>query len=181
MTSETKRLFLEAAGVVVALATTVAAVFFAWRGLGAWRRKMRGQDEYALAKRLLRAAHEVGASIDASRNSVDFASEEQRRARVEKTYKAFRAALLDAEVLWGDEFQASANSLVKCVSTWRGSWNQHLQPTDNDPEGIAYAAKLLAQPIIRAPGNPEKDEFGTEVRQAIAGIVEALEPYIGRK
>ena len=181
----------------------LAGVVIAWRGLNTWRRELRGQEDYALARRILRAALEVRDVIKSARFA-GYTAEEQkaaieairaeskepdfdgieeevfwrRQGAVRSAMSALEAEATEGEALWGIGTVAS-RPLADCAGELEGAINRFVRygkrprPGD-DPRFFEDAAAIVWN--LKTP-----DEFGARLGEALQTLEGAIRPRLGSR
>lgn len=122
---------------VVLAGCAIAGATVALRGLNTWNRQLKGQTEYELARRLLRATYKFREAINVVRAPFMLGSEmpeppeddpaasspakkrwygtakayEKRWEHVSKARSELEAELIEAEVIWGADIRKSFSDL----------------------------------------------------------------------
>ena len=143
----------------------LSAALVAIAGLSTWRRQLKGQAEYELARRVLRAVLKVRDEMSGVRAPIILGGEyaaayqeanltppdnglpgadskgaelvyERRWNRVVSAMRDLEAELLEAEVLWGAQVRASAAKLSTCIGELFAAVSMHLRmQATGDPHG----------------------------------------------
>jgi hypothetical protein len=149
-----------ASDVTVALAS-FGAVCIAWRGLDTWRRQLKGQTEYDLARRVLVSLFKFRDAIYAVRHPAMWVSEsptmpddnkksltreevlhagrmgeyEKRWERLNEPRSSLYADLIEAEAIWGPELKKLFDPIYGLQSELRVNLEMHLELVDpNTPQ-----------------------------------------------
>lgn len=190
---------------VLAVCAVIAAGA-AWRGLNTWKRQLRGQTEYELARRVLRAAYKFREGIkgvrspvmwgherpqppegDASASSSEgkqwfgtFKAYEKRWERVFEARTELEAELLEAEAVWDAEVRKSFDPLFDLENELYFHTMEYLDglnPDSRTPE-MTSEEKRQKREVLYARGNPQKDEFLQKMNQAVNEIDAVLKPHL---
>lgn len=168
---------------MVALSAAVAA-FFAFRGIQAWRRELRGKSQYALAKEILKSVYEVREGFKRVRQQVIFQYEypesmvdyhghllpekeydgmvyvyQQRLNVLEEAFHTLEQKHLDSQVEWGTHLHDMIIPLRECRAELRSSISFRLKSIKNRSEAE------------RLTGN-QKDEY-VKMTNEMAAIMTA--------
>jgi hypothetical protein len=195
--------------VLAAVAVTGAVV--AVRGLRTWNRQLKGGVEYALTRRLLRHTYEMREAIRGLRNPFMSVAEmpvppeaerskmsrdevthygsvhgyENRWEPVTKARNELRAALLEAEVLWGNSIHTTFEPLFKLQSEIFSYLHTYLRATDPKQNEATQDAlyKVLEKRRevlydLSDINKPDSDPFSKDVEIAIGGIETFLKPHL---
>lgn len=195
--------------VLAAVGITGAVV--AVRGLRTWNRQLKGGVEYELTRRLLKHTYEMREAIRGLRNPFMSAAEmpvppeterskmsrdevthygsvhgyERRWEPVTKARNELRAALLEAEVLWGSSIHATFEPLFKLQAEMFSYLQTDLRATDPKQSEAKKAAldkslekrrKVLYD--LSDVNQPDSDPFSKDVENAIGGIEGFLKPHL---
>lgn len=192
------------------LAIAVVGVGVAVRGLGTWGRQLRGGAEYDLARRLLKLTYELREEMNRCRRPFMLAQEmpplpdegfrvddemmtrhrrwaagyDARWSRVVQARIALEGALLEAEVLWGEEVRSRCQDFIDVVrqlGRWVVLHVQTEQPGDLGRVRGALEAQLEAMGQMASPMVVgEADPFGDTMRDAIGKFEVLLKPHLRR-
>ncbi len=115
---------------------------------------------------------EIRADLSAERRDVQY-------ERLNKSLCEIDAALLEAEVLWGDRIKRARQLLKKCVSDYRLARRtvdraQAKQRELNEEKHNKVSAILYDD-------CDETDNFAQQLERAVAEFERALLPYLGRR
>ncbi len=175
--------------IVTALAAATAAVI-AVLGLNAWKKQLRGKNDYELARRYLRAVYKLRDAIRFVRNpfipaeeinaALKDSNQEKERTNREETSRAVYSVrwekvtdagsdldveLREAEISWGQEALDVERDFEKCVQELFVALRmfvQHDQQPDRD--------------LIYDMG--EQDEYNKKLKDAVAKIENYLAPHL---
>jgi hypothetical protein len=190
-----KDVFTAAAAVTAA---TVAVV-----GLKTWKRQLRGNAEYDVARRLLRAVYKLRVSTTSLRRPMMWVEEmaaalketgraaddlkASRRAVYEVRMKAvleagaeLEVAELEGEVLWGKDFKRSLEPLHQCMSRLAVAVSEFLRYGDM-PE-LAESQRAIMEEyeqVVYDRGRPnEPDAFTKQLNDAIYQVETFIRPKL---
>jgi hypothetical protein len=121
---------------IVTILATVTATIIAYAGLQTWKKQLRANAEYDLARRVLIAVYKVKDAVNNCRIFIDPREhlEEAKKqhsvqiAKVDDSTSNFAVELLEAEAVWGDEknFHEKFDDLYKAASYMKNSiWNYY--------------------------------------------------------
>ncbi|WP_372715964.1 hypothetical protein [Novipirellula sp.] len=185
---------------------SVVGVFIAIRGLNAWRKQLRGNTEYDLARRLMKAALKVREGIRTVRNpfmsnaEIDEAVRDQYPNDTAKNiphfdsstavynarWRAISDAMLDlklelieAEVIWGAGAKEQLEPLQKCVADLRIALSQHLQLRSKRPPPFEPdKVNEIDRIVFEVSDRPEKDDYTKRVHDAIENVQSFVTPHL---
>ena len=189
--------------IVLTLAAIVAG-YVGIRGLDTWRRQLRGNTEYQLAKNMLGSVYELREAISSVRNPFMQYSKEpdlpedklkelsqrerewhalaqayQRRWEpVPKATAKLDANLLEAEVVWGPAIRAKAAPLNRLTGELLFALQDHLEARNPDGRYESPGPELVKKRHETLYGLGEKDEFKERLQQVIREIEDELRPHI---
>lgn len=190
---------------IVLTITPIAAVCIGYKGLDTWRKQLKGNTEYTLAKSALTCLYELRACIGVARNSFGFSSEpnlpqEQlekmnhqlrnwhaARQTYEKRWEPVSAAMSKLEVLlfeieavWGHEKVAEFKKLRAVVFELRWAMEDDLEnrnPELNRQELDRDEQNKIRRVLYR--GSPKnRDEYNEKLEEAISKVETFLKPHI---
>jgi hypothetical protein len=129
---------------IVTILATVTATIIAYAGLQTWKKQLRANAEYDLARRALIAVYKVRDAVNNCRIFIDPREhiEEAKKqhnlqiAKVDDSTSSLAVELLEAEAVWGDEknFHEKFENLYKAASYMKSSiWNYY---SDKTPENV---------------------------------------------
>ena len=176
---------------VVIVATSVGVVV-AWRGLATWRRQLQGASNYEAARNMLRAIYRLRDTIVEVRTPVFYTweletrpfadrtqslSEEeqwndlafaykQRWANVAAARREWQVALLEAEVLWGDELHPAGSITQGLTTELEQKLFDGYLPRMREANGQPLSDEWLQiSKVVLSLHQP--DEFGASLTKAI--------------
>lgn len=176
--------------VVLTLAAIVAG-YVGIRGLGTWRRQLRGNTEYQLAKTMLTSVYELREAISGVRNPFMQYSKEpdlpqdklkelsqrerewhalaqayQRRWEpVPKAMAKLDANLLEAEVVWGPEIRTKANPLNRLTGELLLALQDHLEARNPDGRYESPGPELVKNATKRCTALATKTSSKSDFRR----------------
>lgn len=175
-------------------------------GLGTWRRQLKANTEYVLAKDLLRSIYELREAISSARHpfmqysqepdmpeeKLKELSEKEKRWHamvqayqkrwdpVPKAKSAFDTTLLEAEVVWGKKIVEITEPLNGLIGELLWAIQDHLDamnPTsDYDRPGADEVKKR--RNTMNARGTGDQDEYKNRLEAVIKSIEKELKPHI---
>jgi hypothetical protein len=190
--------------VALSVAAIVAA-FVGLRGLDVWRRQLRGNTEYQLAKHMLVAVYELREAIAGARNpfmqysrAPDLPQEKlrelsekekewhalaqayQRRWEPISTAKAkLDASLLEAEVVWGSEIRTKANPLNRLIAELLFAIQETVEARNPSSSYESPGPELVKKRHdVLYGGYGETDEFKERLDRIIGDVENTLRPHI---
>lgn len=191
-------------------AVTLAAIsggIVAWLGLQTWRRQLKGQTEYALAKRMLVSAYKIRGQVRDVRNASidlgemthamkeagiahegltmdDFTSkgtDAAYRARMRSlvgSWQELSADLLEGSAIWEDSPKAHFAALEQCLRTLNVNMILFLR---RRPDNLPTPRVLKLEEVIYDQGTEDApDEFGSKLNEAVRTIEVYLKPHLRR-
>ena len=150
---------------IIAAAALTTAILAA-RGLRTWQRKLRGGDEYEVARRLLQEAIGLREAMARFRNPFV----EQDWQWIADKAPDFEAARLQAEVLWGKKIDEVVGPLQDCVKTLWVKW-MAFQSGSKTVRSVVFARE---EPL-------EEDEFLGDVDKAIEKVRNFVRQFMAPK
>lgn len=188
---------------------TVAAIVAGYvgiKGLGTWRRQLRGNTEYQLAKTLLTAIYELREAVSNVRHPFMHYSREpelaqeklkelsererewhslaqayqKRWAPVAAAKAKIEANILEAEVVWGRDILTKAEPLNKLIGELFWALQEHLEVMHPNyrNEKPEPEEKRKRREIMYEFGDADKDEYKKQLQKLIADIECELKPHI---
>jgi len=179
---------------IFAVPAWIGAVVAVW-GINTWRRQIRGDDEYQVARRLLLATYRYRDTLRSIRNPFSFATKEdeaeaaaistspteknwrlaQRRydrrwAPVDVARSQLEAELLEAEVVWQESPRPAYLSLLEKEAQLFRAILEHidsLEPSAVDEAEDRDEKRARRAILYCSPNNA--DQFSTELNAAIEG------------
>lgn len=175
------------AEVIAAVGAAVAGIT-ALISVNSWRRQLRSKVEFDAARRALLAALRVRDEIRAFRNPLHWIQEigaagakdssgyerelySRRYRSVAEAGQELRAAELEGEVLWGQEYLNRLEPLTDCVRDLGFAYDDYFRRPDGE-----LAAR--AEAIVK--GEPG-DDFERRVLEAVDEMERFLRPKLGAK
>ena len=180
-------------------AAAVTGATVAVLGLRTWKRQLRGNAEYDVARRLLRAAYKIRDAISSVRQpfmsmgevsaAVRETAQEPRgynRAVFEVRWKEvleagneLRVAELEGEVLWGNPLKTALAPLEERITELSRALSEFLRyDSKDDLDGVQRAIKDKHGEVVYDRGSPDRPDTFTE---AINGSVDQLEIFLRPK
>ncbi len=190
--------------ILVGLSAVVATIF-AYLGLYAWRKELKGKSEYQLAKDILKSVYKVREAFKHVRNIVIFQYEypedmqgphghlkpeydhegtahvyETRWKLMDESFKELEEYHILAQVEWGPEFQDRIKKLRACRSELLVTIQQMLRRKKN-PNGKMNSIEEQAEEesVLYHIGEDSKhDKFTPKINEAIQEFEDWLRPHI---
>lgn len=190
---------------IALIAAAITAIYVGIKGLGTWRRQLRGNTEYTLAKNILTSMYELREAISGVRNPFmmyssepDLPQEElDELSQKEKEWLALaqayqkrlepipaaraklKANLLEAEAVWGHDLVAKINPLFRLIKELWLAIQEHLEArTPTIPYESPGSDIIKKRHAILYEGDPEKDDFKNQLEDAIRKVEIELKPHI---
>ena len=184
----------------------IIAGYVGLKGLGTWRRQLKGNTEYVLAKDLLRSVYELREAISSARHPFMRYSQEpdmpeeklkelsekekqwhamaqayqKRWEPVPKAKSALDATLLEAEVVWGKKIVEITAPLNDLIGQLLWAIQDHLEAMNPnsyyDNPGVNEVKKR--RDIMYARGAADQDEYKKQLETVISSIEKELKPHI---
>lgn len=166
------------------IVTAFAAVFAAWlakQGVTAWRKQLVGQDEFDIAKRILKGAFEAESLIGRIRQYLKSKDHVSLWNRFDEVAAELDFAFLEGRVLWGDALVGLKAKLKECVVDLRLStrWLNEIEQKRKAMSEEQYE-KLHAKhdPIVWTQG--DDDPFTGKLHDAVTALENKLRPHLKR-
>ena len=189
--------------VCVCIASSVAL-----RGLSTWRRQLRGNTQYDLARRLLLSAYKLRDSLEGVRTlgitsmeaahalketgiSMEGMSQresvrEEKRAvyevrwrRVQDAKSELSVNCFEAQVLWGEEAKAAYQAINSCVQKL---WAAIVMEFEFEAHGVTETdpERLLNRRKVLWPlwAKPEDDQYMVELNRSIQQLEDLVKPHL---
>lgn len=200
--------WITAAKDVLLGAAAAATAIFAYLGLSAWRKELKGRSEYDLAKRVLKAVYRVREAFKIVRNPAIFQYEypeemrdfhghlkrehdyegtfrvyEKRWERMDESFKELEELHLEAQVEWGPEYQSVIVNLRRCRSELLLAIQQLLRRKKNPGEEPTKAVELAEERSVlyHIGGDTEQDKFTPKIDAAVHEFENWLRPHVRTK
>lgn len=189
--------------------TTAAAViggaFIAFAGLNAWKKQLRGQTDYDLARKLMKAVYRVRNEIELARDPFIMPAETDaavkaaglgefekgnqakqseavyavRFQKVAAQYVELETEMLEAEATWGSEWTGVINDLEGCVKELRSAFqrfrSRHERP-GNEPDKVNEIEE-----VVYSYKDKSRDKFAQKVDAAVRKFEDVARPHLGHK
>lgn len=189
---------------LVLMAAAIVASYVGLRGLGTWRRQLRGNTEYQLAKALLTSVYELREAIAGVRNPFMQYSKEpdlpeeklkdlsqrdrewhalaqayQRRWEPVPAAKAkLDANLLEAEVIWGPAIRTKVQGLNRLIGELLFALQDHLEARNPNIPYESPGRDLVKKRHETLYGIGDDDAFKKQLDEAIGTIENEMRPHI---
>ncbi len=189
--------------------SAVTATIFAYLGLSAWRKELKGKAEYQLAKDVLKSVYKVRGAFKHVRNPAIYQYEypedmidhhghlkrecnyEGTAHAYEKRWEIMHAAFkeleehhLNAQVEWGSKFQDVITGLRSCRVKLHIVIQQMLERKKGLEFNQATTPEERAEErsvLYYGGEDSEYDKFTPEVNEAIDKFEKWLRPYVSKK
>ncbi|MDX1807899.1 MAG: hypothetical protein R3331_00030 [Sulfurospirillaceae bacterium] len=189
--------------------SAVSAAIFAYLGLSAWKKELKGKAEYQLAKDVLKSVYKVREAFKHVRNPAiyqyeypedmtDYHGHLKREYKHEGTvyvyenrWKVMAEAFseleehhLNAQVEWGAEFQDTIVKLRSCRVELQITIQQLLErKKDAELDRMTTREQRAAERSVLYYGgeDSEYDKFTPEINQAIDKFEKWLRPHINKR
>jgi hypothetical protein len=189
--------------------SALAAAIFAYLGVSAWKKELKGKAEYQLAKNVLKAVYRVREAFKHVRNPAIYQYEypdemrdhhgqlkreknyegtahvyEKRWEKMAEAFGALEELHLDAQVEWGAEFQNKIVKLRSCrielMIAMQKMLEQKKYPTPSPVTPREQKAEEFS--ILYHIGEDSKhDRFTPKINGAIKEFEVWLRPYVKHK
>jgi len=184
--------------------SAIVAAYVGVRGLGAWRRQLRGNTEYQLAKIMLTSVYELREAIAIVRNPLmhysrvpDLPQEKlkempqrerewhalaqayQRRWELIPAAKAkLDANLLEAEVIWGPDIWTKVTPLNRLIGELLIAVQDHLDARNPNGRYESPGPELIKKRHETLYAIGESDPFKERLDEVICSVENELRPHI---
>lgn len=191
---------------VVLIGAAIIAGYVGLMGLGAWRRQLKGNTEYVLAKDLLRSVYELREAISSARNPFMQYSQEpdmpeeklkklsekekqwhamaqayqKRWEPIPKAKSALDTTLLEAEVVWGKkigEITAPLNNLIGEL-LWAIQDHLEVMKPSSHYESLGGDEIKKRRDTMYAREAGDQDEYKKRLEAVINSIEKELKQHI---
>jgi hypothetical protein len=184
--------------------SAVTATFFAYSGLNAWKKELKGKAEYQLAKEVLKSVYRVREAFKIVRNPSIFQYEypeemtgpfghlesehnhegtahvyDVRWKEMAKASIELEEYHLEAQVEWGSEFQDVIIELRHCQRKLLITIQKMLSQMKNPHIQIYSASEEENDSILYSGGT--SNEFTAQIENAINEFEKWLRPHIEHK
>lgn len=194
--------------IVVAFAAAAAAIF-AYLGLSAWRKELKGKAEYQLAKDVLKSVYKVREAFKFVRNPIIYQYEypegmrdhhghlkhehdyegtahvyEKRWEKMAEAFGELEEHHLAAQVEWGQEFQDVIVKVRSCRIELLVAIQQMLGRKKNPREVLSTSSEEKAEErsvLYHLGDNSEHDKFTRQIGEAINHFEKWLRPHVRHK
>lgn len=189
--------------------SAVTAAIFAYLGLSAWKKELKGKAEYQLAKDVLKSVYKVREAFKHVRNPAIYKYEypenmtdyhghlkkehnyegtayvyENRWKKMAEAFTELEEHHLNAQVEWGAEFQDVIIKLRSCRVELQIAIQQMLE-RKKDPEFNRMTTReqrAEERSVLYYGGDDsEYDKFTPEINQAIDKFEKWLRPHINKR
>jgi hypothetical protein len=191
------------------LATAVAVIggaFIAGMGLNAWKKQLRGQTDYDLARKLMKAVYKVRNEIELARDPFimsyetdaaveaagfnEFEKKDQikqaaavyamRYQKVATCWIELETQILEGEATWGSEWTGVKDDLEMCVKELRAAFHSH-NALKQDRRGYSPDKINEIDRIVYSYKDKTSDKFAQKVDDAVEKFEDISRPHLGRK
>ena len=192
--SEIGKWIAAARDVLVGLSAASAAIF-AYLGLSAWRKELKGKAEYELAKEVLKSVYRVREAFKYVRKPTIYCYEypadmkndyertkhvyEKRFEKIDDAFRELEEHHLAAQVEWGSEFQNVIEKLRSCKADLLVAVQQRLERNKNPQESSQTTTEERS--VLDSLGSKMYDTFTPKINEAIADFEGWLRPHIRNK
>lgn len=169
--------------------TPVAAVLIALVGLSTWRRSLKGSHDFELSRRLLLSVYKSRDGLRAARNSFlqivesdkgrsdwEASAYERRWKYVAEPMIELRAAILESEVSWGEEFKEEIKGLNALVVKLSIAIRHYLQSMEEGPR-----SRLFNDRDEKILWGDDGDEYDLELSEVVLKFEHKIKPKLSRK
>lgn len=189
--------------------SAVSAAIFAYLGLSAWRKEIKGKAEYALAKDVLKSVYKVREAFKVVRNPAIYQYEypadmtdyhghlkrehnyegtayvyEKRWEKMNEAFRELEEHHLEAQVEWGSEFQNVIKKLRSCRVDLLIAVQQLLarkKNPDDVPQTTAEEKAEERSVLYHLGSDSKHDKFTPQIDEAISDFENWLRPHIRNK
>lgn len=190
---------------IAAIAAAVVGVFVALRGLQTWRRQIRANTELEVARLVLRAVLKLRDAVELLRQPFvpieeiasatravrerepdresEFLKNWERPVYAERSQtfvealSQYRAATVEAEILWGQPFRTELGDLETQLRELRTALQEFVRYSDLDHRGASQEAlREQYRKVLQSRG--QEDPFNAKFNVAVTRIENHLRPRI---
>lgn len=186
----------------------ILAGYVGLQGLGTWRRQLKGNTEYELAKLLLKTVYELREAIVSVRYPFmsysqepempeeklkDLSEQEKKWHTMAQAYQKrwepvpkaktnLDATLLEVEVVWGRRIVEKVLPLNGLLGELLGAIGDHLDAQNPNVHYERPGSEELKKrrEIMYARGDSDKDEYMKRLLTVIGDIEDELRPHISQ-
>ena len=191
---------------ILVAASAASAAFFAYLGLSAWRKELKGKSEYQLAKDVLKSVYKVREAFKHVRNPAIFQYEypnelkhhhghlkeenrhegtahvyQERWKKMDEAFSELESYHLEAQVEWGPEFQDVIKDLRSCRAELLVAIQRMLERMKDtqDREILSVDERAEERSVLSHLGTESKhDKFTPDIDAAIGKFETWLRPHI---
>lgn len=189
------------------VAAAITGGIVAVSGLRTWKRQLKGQSEYELARRLLLAIYRLRDAFRAARSPLMFvppdeggsdAGEgtfpqkrhirglrrgfEERLRALDNTWSDVQLAALEAEVIWGRAVRELVAPLNECRAKFVTTVHEYFWLNDPPPYATvdrnAERVTRVESTLYSVSNNPQEDQFLKELLDAIDKAEAFIRPHL---
>jgi len=186
--------------------SAVAAAIFAFLGLHAWRKELKGRSEYQLAKDVLKSVYKVREAFKHVRHMAIYQYEypeqmrdhnghlkrehdyegtahvyQKRWEKMDEAFKELEEHHLAAQVEWGSEFQDKIVKLRRCRAELLVAIQQLLERKKNPVRTEMIRSEQAAEErsvLYHIGGDSEYDKFTPQIDDAVNEFDKWLRPHV---
>ena len=193
---------------VVVILAAVSGVAIGCLGLRTWRKQLKGNTEYELARRLLRSVYRVRNALQGVRNPLMSSGEiaqalkdagkqpeeikqdmdyvEQTSAVYAARWKPVTDALasvqveaLEGEVLWGDAVHDRLRPLYGCVNKLNFALMQFFRDAQGSGRTMREDRREEMNKLIYLESSdPKEDGFSRDLQEAVSDVETLIRPHL---
>lgn len=189
--------------------SAAAAAFFAYKGLSAWRKELKGKSEYELAKGVLKSVYKVREAFKHVRHLAIYEYEypeemrdhhghlkreydykgtaqvyENRWKKMDEGFRELEERHLEAQVEWRPEHQDVIVKLRQCRAELLISIQRMLERKKNPRSEAPTQAEEIAEErsvLHHIGGDSKHDKFTAQIDEAVSEFEKWLRPHVRHK
>ncbi len=178
-----------AAQQILLTATPITALLIAWSGLNTWKRQLRGSHDFELSRRLLLSLYKSRDALKSARNSFlqpgesdkdrsdwEVSAYENRWKFVAEAMSELRAANLESEASWGEDFRDESQSLHKLTVKLMIAIRHYLSSQQKGP-----SSRLFSEKDEDVLWGSDDDEYEKALNGVVAAYEKKIKQRMGRK
>lgn len=196
-------LIKDISSIISGIILTVIAIM----GLQTWKRQLKGNTEYELARRFLGAVYKIRDAISYTRNPFVLGGEiasalqeanieidksdseyqvksqnalyQKRWKKMQEALSEFNLVIFEIEVLWGKEIRETIKPLGNCIADLHFEIQRMLRKLDQDiPEDLTDTEDRRRNDIIYSFDNLVSDDTDNHFSKKIINAISNIEKYV---
>ncbi len=174
---------------ILLTAAPIAALLIALSGLNTWKRQLKGTHDFELSRRLLLSLYKCRDALKSARNSFlqpgesdkdrndwEASAYENRWKAVSEAMSELRAATLESEASWGEDFHQEMDGLHKLTVKLMIAIRHYLASQQKSPN-----SKLFSDNDEKALWGTDNDEYEQALNRVVEAFEKIIKPKLGRK